>query len=122
MLGLLGTSQRMLKLLGVNPTDAPYRLLASPRRLRGTVRRVLVDVAINLTPFTAGFVLLNLPAQHLAFTIAGGILWLIGFAVLAWTGLRRRRHDPTRELVVSTDTSSVATPESIAAFATAGGT
>jgi hypothetical protein len=112
VLGLLGTNQRMLGLLSATPTDAPYRLLASPRRLRGTARRVLVDVASIVTPFTAGFVLLNLSAQHLAFTVAGWILWLIGFAVLAWIGRRRRRHDPTRELVVSTNPSSAATPES----------
>jgi len=115
VLGLLGTSRRVLRLLDATPMDTPHRLVVSARRLRGTARRTFVDVSVVMAPFTAGTILLNLPVQNLAFAIAGGILWLLGFAVWVWTGLRRlrrSRRDLTRDLVVPAGPSSAATPES----------
>lgn len=112
VLGLIGSSQEALRILNATPTEVPYRLLISPRRLRGTLRRVLINAVLVLVPFAAGFILLYLPSHDLAITVAGGVLVLLGFALWAWTGLRRKRPDLSRELVVSTDPLSAATPDS----------
>jgi SEFIR domain/NACHT domain len=114
LLGLLGTSRRARKRLGWDGTrvDTPNQLVFSPRRLRGMFRQMLVDASIVLPPFAVGSVLLSLSARGLAFAIAGGIMWLFGFAIFIWVGLRPSRIDPDRELMRSVDLSSAVTPGS----------
>jgi hypothetical protein len=110
--GLLGSSSRVARQLGASTKDGPYRMQLTSRGLRATFRQVLIGMSSVLVPFAAGWILLEVSGGNLGFTIVGGLLYLLSIGALLRIGIRRKRLDVTRQLVVADDPTRAVSPDS----------